>query len=107
MEFRIDPSKILNYLFSDRTPESASKNRFFRAIGFDPADWKALKSVLLRRPITSQLEDKDYSSAYATKHVYRCDMPAAPNDKTYCIRTVWQERGGAFWFVTAYPRTAS
>jgi hypothetical protein len=107
MAFRIDPSKILNYLFSDRTPEAASKNRFFRTIGFDPADWKALESVLLRHPLTSRLEDKDYSSSYGTKHIYRCAMPPAPNGKTYCIRTVWQERGGDFWFVTAYPQNAS
>lgn len=103
MTFRIDPNKILNYLLSEATPPAAGKSRFFRGIGFAPEDWRALRDALLRHPETARLEYEDGESPYGRKSVFRCDLPAAPNGKIYCIRSVWQLRGDAWWFLTAYP----
>jgi hypothetical protein len=105
MVYRIDQAKIVNYLFSNRSAESAGKSKFFQSAGFDPVKWQVLAAALLGHPQAALLEYTDASGAYGTKYIFICDMPVAPNGKIYCMRSVWQERDDGFrWFVTAYPR---
>ena len=103
MAFRIDPSKITDYLFSDRTRKSAAKNRWFRRVGFHPDSWQVLEQALLQHPVMARLE-KTESSPFGQKLTFLCTGLVAPTGKTYCIRSVWQEREGDPWFVTAYPQ---
>jgi hypothetical protein len=100
---RIDPDKILKYLLNETSQAAAGKNKFFRGVGFSPERWKVLEQALLEHPTKAVLESIEVSQ-YGEKHIYRCNIPPAPNGREYCIRTVWQKRDGIFWFLSAYPR---
>ncbi len=103
--FDVDPKKLLNYLLSTATPEAAGKSRFFHGAGFTAEAWQALQAALLAHPLRAALEYEDPSSPYGRKLIFRCTLPGAPNGRAYCVRSVWQLRGGVYWFLTAYPQS--
>jgi hypothetical protein len=101
-EWRIDPSKLLNYLLSDTSAAGAAKNRFFRKFGFSPASWEVMHDALLEHPKRARLLETDLSSRYGRKDIYQCQI-GTPDRRDPCIVTVWQYRDGDYWFVTARP----
>jgi hypothetical protein len=107
MQFLIDPLKITNYLLTQSQqadPAAIGKSKFFRGIGYTLKNWTVLREALLQHPTTASLERT--VTEPRRKRVYRCSLPTAPNGEVYCIRTVWAERDGAHWFITAYPQRA-
>ncbi len=106
MSFRIDPGKITLYLLTfdpNATPAALGKSKFFHGIGHNANNWTMLRNALLQHPHTSSLE-ATRQNTYGLKPLCRCLLPASPNEGTYCIRTVCQERNGDYWLSTAYPQ---
>ena len=105
-DWRVHPDKILRYLLSNTTPTAAAKNRFFRAAGYTPEAWRVLEAALTAHP-TAALLFKSMTTIHGERQVYRCDLPASPNGRRYCIMSVWEQRAdGVWWLVTAYPQSA-
>jgi hypothetical protein len=105
LAYIVAPRKITHYLLSGASPTAAGKAAFFRNAGFRMADWPALAAALTAHPTTAALERIEPDAGYGRKYVYLCGMPAAPNGRRYCVRSVWMSRGSDFFFVTAYPQT--
>ena len=101
-EWRVDPRKIRDYLLNRRSATGAAKSRFFESNGFTRGAPEAFRAALVAHPLTATLEEVDASSSYGDKHIFRCAI-ASPDGRNPCIRTVWQQRDGDFWLVTAYP----
>ena len=104
MNWYIAPDKILRYLLSATNPKSASKNRFFRTMGFDPEKWEIIRDALAQHPTTAELGPIDTSSSYGEKRVFRCNI-VTPNGRNPCILTVWMRSAGRFEFIAAYPQS--
>jgi hypothetical protein len=100
--FRVHPDKIQKYLLSTHTLAASGKSKFFTQIGYTLANWRRLEQALLLHPHVAALE-VTIDDIYGPKETYRCNLPPAPDSKQYCVRSVWQLRGGIKWFVTAIP----
>ena len=101
-DWLVDPDKILRYLLNKDSPSGMAKARFFQARGFRREDWPRLRDALIGHPRSAELAEVDATSPYGTKRVFVCGI-AAPDGGAPCIRTVWQQRNGDHWLVTAYP----
>ena len=102
MNWRVDQPKIRDYLLNATHPSGAAKARYFLAAGFDPSRWEVFRDALANHPLTASLETLDPTSQYGEKRTYRCSV-ASPNGRNPCILTVWQQSGGDFRLITAYP----
>ncbi len=101
-DWRVDRRKILDYLLNDASETGAAKARFFQSAAYTRERWRALHDALCAHPNNASLQAVDTGSPYGAKHVFRCAI-TTPDRRNPCIRTVWQERDGGFWLVTAYP----
>lgn len=104
LNFKINSQKITHYLLSDRTKESAGKNKFLINAGYRDNNWKQLEQDILQHPLIARLEET-YSTEHGITRVYLCYLPPSPNGRRYCVKTVWMEKDGGIWFITLIPQT--
>jgi len=102
MTWHVDQRKVVDYLLSATSVPGAAKNRFFRSLGFAPADWETFRDALADHPLTATLASVDNTSPYGDKRVYHCQI-TSPNGRDPCIRTVWQQSDDTYRLLTAYP----
>jgi hypothetical protein len=105
-DWRIDRSKILDYLLNEASPAGAAKAQFFLGRGFGRNAWQEFHHALVAHTQTARLYQVDSTSPYGVKRVFLCEI-ATPDRTSPCIhtvwRTVWQQRNGDHWLITAYP----
>jgi hypothetical protein len=100
---RVEPEKLTAYLLNVQHPVGGSKARWFRGLGYDPADPTILERDLLALARTSD----DYSkkeSPFGTKYVVN-GLLATPDGREVNLTTVWIVEAGDDRprLVTAYP----
>lgn len=102
----VEREKITEYLLNPAHRYGASKARFFRAFGFDPADWETLAQALLshgQRHEVSRTKQTPFGPRYEVDGEL-----TAPDGRAPRVRTVWQLDDGevAPRLITAYPLEA-
>jgi len=101
-DWRVDTGKILHYLPNDQSPSGVAKAKFFLSRGFNREDWEGFRDALITHARTARLEELDLTRPYGAKRIFVCSI-VTPDERSPCIRTVWQQRDGDHWLVTAYP----
>lgn len=99
----ISERKILEYLLNTDHPDGAPKAAFFAAMGYSPANWRALRRSLELVAYTGQVR-----AVTATRHgqKYRIDGGmSVPRGGTAKLTTIWiiDTASATPRFVTAYP----
>jgi hypothetical protein len=99
----ISERKILEYLLNPDHPDGSPKAAFFAAMGYGPANWRALRRSLEVVAYTGQVR-----AVTATRHgqKYKIDgVMSVPRGGTAKITTIWIIDTDAVEprFVTAYP----
>lgn len=99
----VSPEKVRDYLLSPVNPRARGKAAFFRALGFGPANWQALRAVLLDVARTGMTTPGQHSE-FGTKYEIRATI-TGPAGRRALIRTVWIVDAGDDHprFITAYP----
>lgn len=99
----VPPEKVRDYLLSPVNPRAGGKAAFFRALGFEPADWQALRQALLDLAQTGAVAPGQQSE-FGTKFEIRGTI-TGPAGREAVIKTVWIVNAGEDRprFVTAYP----
>ena len=100
----VDRRKIADYLLSANHPVGRHKARFFRAVGFSPAEADQLTDALLwiaHHGIVSGRVVTPFGTRYIVDGVVE-----TPSGARAALRTVWVVPAGAGRpeFVTAFPR---
>jgi hypothetical protein len=99
----VPPEKLTGYLLSDTHPSGQSKARFFRSLGFTPANADALAEQL--RNVARDANGAVLSSSPHGQKYSLVGAIIAPDGRRALVQTVWiiepdDERPR---FVTAYP----
>ena len=99
--------KLSDYLLNDQHPVGASKAKWFRSLGYDPANVGVLEQDLLRMVQTSADYDEK-SSLFGTKYVVSGKI-STPNGVDANVTTVWivEPTDKRPRLVTAYPGVKS
>ena len=102
-EWRIDKSKITDYLLNENHPEGKSKALWFQSHGFSREKWE-LFSDSIRNLLEEQEGEVIVNSKFGCRMVNRGMIPT-PRGQRARIITVWQLDRGALAprLVTAYP----
>jgi hypothetical protein len=95
--------KLTEYLLSETHAVGRFKAEFFRAHGFDAANWSALEQGLLNIARTEKVVEKTWPP-FGEKYVVEGYLASSQSDSIR-IRTVWIIEGSDDRprFVTAYP----
>jgi hypothetical protein len=104
---RIERQKISNYLLNLNHPQGSAKARFFKSIGFSE-EGEAEFTTALRNHAAQNRVACVISHRYGVKTVVECFL-AAPDGRSYCIRSVWNDHldGQPPRLITAHPVSAS
>jgi hypothetical protein len=84
--------KVRGYLLDTGHPQNGGKAAFFRAFGFDVADWAAMRDALLRHPAANQVTATK-ASPHVIKYEVRCSI-GTPDGRNPCVTTVLIVEGG-------------
>jgi hypothetical protein len=83
----VPSEKLHEYLLNEQHPIGGSKARWFRSLGYDPADPSRLERDLLRQVQTSD-DYSEKSSAFGTKYVVDGKI-TTPSGIDANVTTVW------------------
>jgi hypothetical protein len=99
----IPVEKVRDYLLAAANPRSRGKAGFFQALGFDPANWEALRDALLELARTGEAT-LGQQSEFGTKYEIRGTING-PAGRRAVIRTAWIVNAGEDQprFITGYP----
>ncbi len=95
----------MDYLLAigpDISEDAAGKSKFFHGIGFSRSLPDVLHHGLVNHPDVATLMSSK-TTQWGERRVFQCFLPEVPNQRHYCIRSVWTEQqDGDFWLSTAY-----
>ena len=99
----IDPAKITRYLLALGHPKGRSNAAFFMSIGFQLADWEALRDALLRHGLSNRVAFVQ-RTRFGMLYSVEGEMPS-PDGRMPTVRSVWVilSEPAPPRFVTAYP----
>lgn len=99
----VQHNKLAGYLLSETHPIGKAKAKFFRALGFDETNLKALEQALLNLAKTHAVH-ATVTTVHGTKYII-IGAIYTPSGKTVSILTVWIVDTGedAPRFITARP----
>jgi hypothetical protein len=98
----VPEGKITGYLLDPDHRFGGPKARFFLALGFSQAEWRAMAAALAAHPALNPIESTT-TTRHGAKYVVRCSL-ATPDGRNPCVVTVWMKDGDSPpRLVTAYP----
>ncbi len=94
--------KLQDYILAESHPVGRFKAKFFRALGYERTDWRALKDDILAM-LDNEAEEKERTE-YGQKYEVR-GIIQGPSGKRADIVSVWIILEGEDFprFITAYP----
>ena len=98
----IPREKLQDYLLSEAHPVGRFKTKFFRSLGFERTDWRALKVEILSM-LDNEAKEKERTE-YGQKYEVRSTIQG-PSGKRADVVSVWIILEGEDFprFITAYP----
>lgn len=103
----VPPEKLSDYLLNEQHPVGGSKARWFRSLGYNPADAAVLEQDLLAQVQASE-NYSEKTTAFGTKYVVSGRI-STPNGVDANVTTVWivEASDNRPRLVTAYPGAKS
>ena len=98
----IPREKLQDYVLSESHPVGRFKAKFFRSLGFERTDWRALKVEILSL-LDNEAKEKERTE-YGQKYEVRGTIQG-PSGKRADLVSVWIILEGEYFprFITAYP----
>lgn len=102
-EVVVPREKVVDYLLSQTHPVGRSKAKFFRGLGFHPADWEMLADALKQVAMDNEVSGTE-PSPFGTRYIVEGPLETADGENPV-VRTVWfiEKAREVPRFVTAYP----